>query len=97
MFTGCLQDDTNPANVVLFNAASGQYRFCCGGTVFSGVGTVVVKGCTVTIQHNPVDRRVLLKFDGGTSVGSASLQAPAGTVRCTITDRNTRNNTCTCQ
>src|SRR5262249_36967091 len=84
VFTGCLQDDSNPANVVLFNAATGEYRFCCGGTVLSGMGTVLMKGCTVTIQHNPTDRRVLIRFDGGASVGSASLQSPPGTIRCTI-------------
>src|SRR6185436_13662216 len=49
VFSGCLQDDSNPANVVLFNAATGEYRFCCNGTVFSGVGTVLAKGCVVTI------------------------------------------------
>jgi hypothetical protein len=97
VFSGCLQDDSNPANVVLFNAATGEYRFCCGGTVFSGVGTLLVKGCVVTIQHYPADRRVLIKFDGGTSTGTASLQSPPGSIKCTITDRNTRNNTCACQ
>ena len=97
VFSGCLQDDSNPANVVLFNAASGEYRFCCGGTIFSGVGAVLVKGCVVTVQHYPSDRRVLIKFDGAVGAGTASLQSPPGTIRCTITDRNTRNNTCACQ
>ena len=97
VFSGCLQDDSNPANVVLFNAATGEYRFCCGGTVFTGVGTVLVKGCVVTIQHYPADRRVLIKFDGSVSTGTASLQSPPGVLKCTITDRNTRNNTCACQ
>jgi hypothetical protein len=97
VFSGCLQDDSNPANVVLFNAATGEYRFCCGGAIFSGVGTVLVKGCIVTIQHYPADRRVLIKFDGSVGVGTASLQSPPGTIRCTITDRNTKNNNCACQ
>ena len=97
VFSGCLQDDSNPANVVLFNAATGEYRFCCNGTVLTGVGTVIVKGCVVTIQHYPADRRVLIKFDGGVSAGTATLQSPPGTIRCTIMDRNTKNNTCACQ
>jgi hypothetical protein len=97
VFSGCLQDDSNPANVVLFNAATGEYRFCCGGTLFTGVGTVLAKGCVVTIQHNPGDRRVLIKFDGSVSTGTASLQSPPGVLKCTITDRNTKNNTCACQ
>ena len=97
VFSGCLQDDSNPAIVVLFNAATGEYRFCCGGTVFTGVGTALVKGYIVTIQHYPADRRVLIKFDGAVGAGSASLQSPPGSIKCTITDRNTKNNTCACQ
>lgn len=95
VFSGCLQDESNPNNVVFFNAASGQYRFIVGGTIFTGAGTLTVRGCTVTIQHNPTDRRVLIKYDGGTFQGSASIQFPPGTMRGTITDRNTRNNNCT--
>ena len=97
VLSGCLQDDSNPSNVVLFNAATGAYRFCCGGTTFTGVGTVLVQGCVVTIQHYPADRRVLIKFDGAVGAGTASLQSPPGVLKCTITDRNTRNNTCACQ
>jgi len=97
VFSGCLQDESNPANVVLFNVATGQYRFCCGGTVFTGVGTVLIQGCVVTIQHYPADRRVLIKFDGSVGAGTASLQSPPGVFKCTITDRNTKNNTCACQ
>jgi hypothetical protein len=65
--------------------------------VFSGVGTVLVRGCVVTIQHYPTDGRVLIKFDGAVGAGSASLQSPPGSIKCTITDRNTRNNMCACQ
>ena len=61
------------------------------------VGTVLVKGCTVTIQHYPANGRVLIKFDGAVGAGTASLQSPPGSIRCTITDRNTKNNTCACQ
>jgi HYR domain len=96
VFSACLQDDSNPTNVVLFNL-SGEYRFCCNGTIFTGTGIATVRGCIVSIQHNPPDRRVLLTFDGAVHRGTASLQSPPGTIKCTITDRNTLNNTCTCQ
>jgi hypothetical protein len=96
VFSGCLQDDSNPANVVLFNAVTGEYRFCCGGTTFTGIGTALVKGCIVTIQHYAVDRRVLIKADFAVRTGIASLQAPPGMIRCTIIDRNITNNTCAC-
>jgi Concanavalin A-like lectin/glucanases superfamily/HYR domain len=96
VFSGCLQDDSNPANVVLFNALTGDYRFCCNGTAFTGRGTVAVRGCTVEITHYAADRRVLIKADFSARTGTASLQVPPGTTRCTITDRNTSNNTCQC-
>lgn len=96
VFNGCLQDDSDPSRVVIFNAKTGEYRFCCGGTAFTGVGTVTVRGCVVTISHNPPDRRVLLTFDGSVKKGTASLQSPPGNIKCTITDRNTDNNTCNC-
>jgi uncharacterized delta-60 repeat protein len=96
VFSGCLQDESNPSLVVLFNASTGEYRLCCGGTIFTGVGQVTVKGCVVTIQHNPADRRVLIKADFAVKSGTASLQFPPGTTRCTITDKNTSNNSCQC-
>jgi hypothetical protein len=64
--------------------------------MYSGMGTVTVKGCVITLQHNPFDRRVLAQVDKAVSSGKASLQSPPGTIRCTITDRNTRNNSCSC-
>jgi hypothetical protein len=94
--TTCLQDDSNPANVVLFNAQTGEYTFCCGGQTFTGVGVVTSRGCSVTIQGSSADQRVLIRFDGGTHSGSASLQSPPGTIKCTIMDRNTTNNSCAC-
>lgn len=97
VFNGCLQDDSNPNNVVLFNTQTGEYRFCCEGTTFTGTGTVRAKGCAVTIQHNTTDRRLLITAHFGVMKGDAALQFPPGTVRCTITDRNMTNNSCNCQ
>lgn len=95
-FDVCLQDDSNPATVLLFNSRTGDYRFCCGGIVLTGRGTVIIKGCTISLQHNPFDRRVLALVDKAALRGNASLQFPPGTTRCTITDRNTTNNSCAC-
>lgn len=95
VFSACVQDDSDPSKVVLFNVQNGQYRFCCGGVVYTGTGTVTTKGCLVTITHNAPDRRVQISSDGNT--GNASLQSPPGTTRCVIQDRNVRNNGCVCQ
>lgn len=97
VFSGCLQDDSNPGSVVLFNVFTGQYVFCCNGVLLaSGTGTVTLQGCDFTIQHNPPGWRVLIKGSFAYKRGSASLQKPPGTIKCTITDRNITNNTCAC-
>jgi subtilisin-like proprotein convertase family protein len=96
MFDSCLQDDTNPASVLLFNSQTGAYMFCCGTTKLSGTGKITKKGLIVTLEHSAADRRVLGKLDGSAKSGSASLQTPPGKTICTITDRSTLNNTCVC-
>lgn len=97
VFDVCLQDDSNPATVLLFNSVTGEYRFCCGGTTFTGIGTTIVRGCTISLQHNPGDRRLQASVDKSGFKGSAALQSPPGVMKCTITDRDIRNNNCVCQ
>jgi hypothetical protein len=96
VFNMCVQDDTNPAAVLLFNTFTGAYRFCCGGTIFTGVGIATQKGGVYTLTHSPADRRVSVKIDTLSNTSSASLQSPPGVTRCSITDRNIRNNSCIC-
>jgi hypothetical protein len=96
-FDFCLQDDSNPATALSFNSQTGDYRFCTGGASFTGKGTVVKQGLLVTLTHNPTDRRVLARVEGATNRATASLQSPPGIIKCTITDRNLNNNTCSCQ
>jgi hypothetical protein len=83
--------------VVLINIAKGEYRFCCGGTVNSGTGTVSVRGNLVTIEHNTGTRRVLIKVDRGTKAGTASYSSPPGAGGCQLRDTNITNNGCQCQ
>jgi HYR domain len=97
VFNVCLQDDSNPGTVFLGNTITGAYRFCCGGTTFSGVALVTRRGNVVSFQHNAPDRRVQATDDESVFKGSAALQSPPGTIKCTITDRDTRNNSCVCQ
>jgi len=98
-FDARLQDDSaGCANTVLFNTITGEYRWCCNGTTFTGVATVKQLGDTFTLQHNASDRRVLIKLSAGSSPpsGTGSMQSPPGTLRCTIQDRDTRDDTCLC-
>jgi len=97
VFDLCIQDDSNPTTVVLVNTLTGDYRFCCNGTTFTGRGKITIRGSTYTLDHSAADRRVLVTDDEGVHRATASLQVPPGTTRCTINDRDTRNNTCQCQ
>ncbi len=97
VFNGCLQDDTNQGNQVLFNTFTGEYIFCCNGAVVAtGTGTLTKQGCVYTIQHNTSTRRVLIKVDFTVKRGNASIQMPPGSLKCTITDRDIRDNQCNC-
>src|SRR5438128_11331544 len=92
-FSFCLQDETNPGNFVLINASTGDYRFFCNGVLIaSGTGTLNVKGCEGTIEHNKGDRRVLISWDttanGGKGAGTAIVQVGVNNTRCQITDKN---------
>jgi hypothetical protein len=92
-FDVALQDDSNPSIILLWNSLTGAYRFCCNGTTFTGIGKSTIQGCVFTLQHDPSDRRVLGRVDKAVHAGTASLQSPPGITKCTITDRNTLNDT----
>ena len=81
----------------MFNTVTGDYRYCCGGTVFSGKGTVKQQGNVYTLTVSTGDRRITATMDGSTKRGNATLQSPPGTTRCTIIDNNVTNNTCACK
>ena len=92
----CLQDDSDPSIVFLGNSQTGDYIFCCGGATFTGIAQVIRKGNTLAFTHNAPDRRVRAIDDGSVFKGNAALQSLPGRTRCTIGDRDTRNNTCVC-
>jgi 6-phosphogluconolactonase (cycloisomerase 2 family) len=98
IFNVWLQDDANPANVLLFNSNTGEYRLCYAGVnqPVTGIGMVMKKGCSATLQHNPPDRRLTASVDAGTNKGTASYQSPPGSLKATITDKNVTNNTNLC-
>ncbi len=96
-FDLCLQHDSNASVVLLINSVTGDYLFCCAGQTVSGKGTISKKGTTYTLTHNTATHRVQASVTvGGLNKGTASLQMPVGTVKCSITDRNISDNTCAC-
>jgi uncharacterized repeat protein (TIGR01451 family) len=94
VFDVCLQDDSNPANKLLINSFTGEYRFICGGNTFTGVGKVSGLGCDKQLVHSPTDRRVRANWSSAVKRGNAAFQMPPGTTKCTIADRNMANNDC---
>ena len=100
LFSLCLVDDSNPGNVVLFNATNGEYRYCCNGvTVASGRGVLTVRGCVIGIEDSKGNRRVRISADtsanGGLGAGSASIQKGSSQI-CLITDKSMVGNACSC-
>lgn len=99
VYNAWLQDDSNPSTVLLFNTFTGEYRLCYPGVnqPITGVGVVIKKGCSASLQHNAADRKLTAQVDAGVSKGTASYQSPPGSLKCTITDKNILNNTTICQ
>lgn len=99
-FSFCLQDEVNPGNVVLINAMTGDYRFCCSGVLVAmGQGTVTIRGCIGTIDELKGARRAHIEWDtaaNGVGVGTAIIQVSPNKTVCQIMDRNITNNTCSC-
>jgi hypothetical protein len=102
VFSACLQDETVPGNVVLFNTRTGEYRFCCGGVLqATGTGVLNIRGCIGTIADQKGNRKVEIEFDfsaqNGAGKGTAALFLNGSTnPKCSITDQNMSNNNCTC-
>jgi hypothetical protein len=100
-FSFCLQDDSNPGNVVLVNAQTGDFSFCCGGVpIASGRGTLTTRGCSGSIDATKGDRQVHIQWDtaanNGLGAGTAYVQKLSNGTICQITDKNMSNNTCQC-
>jgi hypothetical protein len=97
VYSACLVDDTNQANVVFFNATTGDYRFCCNGMVLAtGRAAPTISGCSVTIDYLKGNRHVHIAVTGnGSGSGTASVQKGANTL-CQISDGNLTGNLCTC-
>jgi hypothetical protein len=96
VFSACLADNSNAGSVVLFNASTGEFRFCCGGVpAASGLGTLTVHGCDVTIDNIKGNRTVHISASGGTGTGSATIKIN-GVVTCQITDSAMAGDVCTC-
>jgi len=99
LFSLCLVDDSNPGNVVLFNASTGDYRYCCNGVpAASGRGVLTVRGCVISIDDSKGNRRVRISADTSASVGGAgnAFIQRANSQTCSITDKSMAGDACNC-
>lgn len=95
-FDYCIQDDSN-GNILSLNSVTGDYLFAnCKGVTLIGTGIVTRKGSTVTLQHYPSDRRVLVRIDGSSNKAIGAIQSLPLGVTFNLMDRNISNNSCSC-
>jgi hypothetical protein len=97
----CLQDESNPGRVVLFNPQTGDFSFCCDGVqIASGRGTLTTRGCIGSIDASKGNRQVHIQWDTSANnslgAGTAYVQKLSSKSICQITDKNMSNNTCQC-
>lgn len=97
VYAGSLVDESNTGNVVLFNATTGEYRFCCNGALIaSGRGSLSVSGCDLTIDQVKGNRRVHISvFGGGQGNGTAYIQKGSNQ-NCRVTDNILAGNARSC-
>jgi hypothetical protein len=100
-FSFCLQDDSDPGNVVLVNAQTGDFSFCCGGVpIASGRGDLTIHGCIGNIDSGKGNRQVHIQWDtaavNGLGAGTAFVRKLSDKLVCQISDKNMSNNTCQC-
>jgi hypothetical protein len=99
VFDTILQDDSNGI-ILNFNSMTGDYQFtrCSDGFTLNGRGQVIKRGCGIFLQDfSAPDRRVVAQIDNCQNKGTATVQVFALGRAFTIVDRNTTNNTGTCQ
>ena len=97
LFDICLQINSSQGSSLQLDSTTGDYQFCCQGTIFTGKGTVTRRGSAITLEHNAPDRRVLAKIDQAVHSGSASIQSPPGRILCTIRATSAAINECSCR
>jgi hypothetical protein len=92
-----LQDDSKPANVILWNSQTGAYCATANGQSFSGTGTVTKTGSIFKLSVNSGGVRIDALADGGVKKGQGTIQKPVGVMLANIKDTNLLNDTSTCQ
>lgn len=101
VYNFCLQDHSNPGNIVFVNTSTGAYLFCQNGVpLASGTGTVGPQGCFFTIDHTKGDRKVGIQGDTSANenlgTGTAFIRKTNGTYVVQIISPVMRIGSCVC-
>ena len=96
----CIQDSSTRSSL-LVDTATGDYLLVrCGpdGFTLSGTGILTNNGKKFALEDKGPDRIVVASFNRHKNTGTASVQmlSPFSS-NLTITDKNTKDNTCSCQ
>jgi hypothetical protein len=95
-FNTCLQDESS-GNLLQVNTTTGEYLFTnCSGLALSGTAQATVRGSIVTLQQIGPNWSPMVKLDASQHKGTAVLRLLTTGAVFSIVDRDTRNNTCTC-
>jgi hypothetical protein len=92
-----LQDDSKPANVILWNSTTGAFCAFANGQSISGTGNATKTGSIFKLSVNSGGVRIDALADGGSNKGQGTIQKPVGVMLANIKDTNLANDTSTCQ
>jgi hypothetical protein len=85
--------DPNPPQTFLFNSFTGDYVFCGSGLKLTGTGQIQRKGCTITLTHNTIDRRIFGSLDACTATDNSrysTFYSPGTNVDFVVTVTDTQ-------
>ena len=99
-----LQDDKSGDHLI-FVIPTGEYKFeaCAEKLAISGIGSITISGCTVTLKDISDNRRVLAEVDlcqrvgkADIAVGGPVLSNADATLDVVLSDSNTRDSSFDC-
>jgi hypothetical protein len=92
-------EDISTGNFLMFNPNTGEYSFtrCIDGFNISGIGTVKIDGCSISIEGEQTDHRMAASVNECAQEGKAVFEQFGATeFKVFFTDQNIGNNILAC-
>jgi hypothetical protein len=78
--------------ILRIDPETGDYQFAdCNGITLNGTGVIRVRGCTITLQHNSPDRRIMAMINTCQNRGTATVQVLSPRRTYNLTDMDITN------